>query len=134
MSDEAISDHSSDPDFQPIRSLANNLTLPINRKTRNPTKNSRRSKSLGRAETLGTEKDLVNQSDRLVSSTENILNTTSKLLDECGSILDTTNPLIVALDQSENNEQGGKPIPKKRTIEWSEIKYYNCPSKSRLLH
>lgn len=134
MSDDAVSDHSSNPDFQPSRALVNNLTLLTDRKTRNQTKNRRRSKSLGRAETLRTNKNLLNQPNTLVGSTENILNTTSKLLDECESILNTTNPPSATPDHPKNNEQINKRISSKKTIDWSEIEYYNCSSTSWLLY
>jgi len=97
--------------FTLSRALFNNLVLLTDRTTRNQTKNHRRSKSLGRTENLGTNKKLLNQSNRLVGSTENILNTTSKLLDECESILDTTNPPSATTDNPENNEQINKPVP-----------------------
>jgi len=123
MSDEAVSDHSSDPDFQPSKALVNNLALLTDRKTRNQAKNHRRSKSVGKTETLGTSKNLLNQSNRLVGSAENILNTTSKLLDECESILDTTNPPSTTTDHLENMEHVNKPGPSGKKIDWNELEY-----------
>lgn len=129
MSDEVVSDHSSDPDFQPSRILVNNLALLTDRITRNQTKENRRSKSLGRTEILETNKNILNQSNRLVSSTENILTTTSKLLDECKNILDITNPPLATTDHLED-----RPASSKKTIDWNEIEHYTYSPTGWLLN
>lgn len=55
-------------------------------------------------------------------------------MDEFDSILVTTNPSTTTVDHSENNEQEINSAPKKKTIDWSEVKYYNSPSTKWLIH
>jgi len=103
LSDETNSDHSSDPGFKPHRIVPNNLVLLTDRETRNKAKHHRRSKSLNNPNKSSVnQENLLNQSTRLIGSTEIVLDTTSNLLDECENIFDTTKPQLFQSQYSTN--------------------------------
>lgn len=102
MSDNPSSEHSSDPDFEPEKSISENLTVVTPRQTRLRAKYSKRSKSLN--DNRSHNKGILEQSTTLVGSTETISDTTSNLLKECKNILDITNPPLLLQENQENQE------------------------------
>lgn len=144
MSDITSSENSSDPDYQPSRIITDNLALLNTRQTRSRVKHNRRSKSLNDHRSLTNNKFILEQSTRLVGSTETILDTTSNLLEECKNILDTTNPPLHSREEDQEPQnysinQDNRQTPEReehslvieeKKITWSveDIVYKENPS------